>query len=366
MSTRYALSRASVLYRSPAGGWIWDDFVDHHKYALSVDALRVLDAAHGTTVDDVITDPPAGVDGTTAASVLESAIRNGILLPIDDPARAQEEDLLDNWSEYGHVAAAYHFATRTMMATPFVNLDDDTSRLVAKTDQAPPPPPFFEVPHGIYVPLPAPDPTDLAGVTLSDVLRARKTVRDFRASALSDRTLSALLQVCCRPVRRPGQDHLVLKPLNSYFKVVPSGGARHPTEWFLNVLAVQGLDPGAYHYNPGTHALCRLGDPLHGEQLKQAAGDQGWVADGALQILFASHTPRNRWKYEMARAYRVLNLDVGHISQAVFMVAAALDIDVAFIGSFRDEWWEHVFSLDPATQLVMGLMILGPSPNYVP
>ncbi len=135
------------------------------------------------------------------------------------------------------------------------------------------------------------------------------------------------------------------------FKVIkrtsPSGGALHPTECYLLVQRVEGMQPGLYHYHPGQHALRRIKPhclpPSAGEiQLQDlpagkrprwsarhwrslariAVAGQDYFADAAVTCVMAPRFERSFWKYRNhPKAYRVAILDAGHLSQTLQLCA---------------------------------------------
>ncbi|MCG8488912.1 MAG: SagB family peptide dehydrogenase [Chromatiales bacterium] len=92
----------------------------------------------------------------------------------------------------------------------------------------------------------------------------------------------------------------------------PSSGNLHPTETYLLANGLKSLKDGVYHYAPYQHAL-----ELRAEtQSAPHSQPQLWVA-------FSSIAWREAWKYG-ERAYRYVQLDIGHAIGALAYSAAAL------------------------------------------
>lgn len=355
MSHKLALSKIGVLYHDRERQWVWNDPLRQRTFHITAEAIALITSAHGKTIADALGE--VGTDREKAAQLLTAIERN--ILVVEGSNESQlEQTISEAWDEYGRIGLAYHYNSRTKTDSPFDPGSADPTALTEKASVVPPPPPFTQIAGLDYFRLPDVIDSGLPRADLLETLQARRTSRDFHAKGLTLQELSALLQICARPTLRDGQAETILHPLNSYYKVVPSGGGRHPTEFYLNILRVHDVAPGAYHYHPGEHSLARIGSPLSDSELAYASGGQEWVARAAVQIVYVSQTDRNRWKYQMSRAYRALNLDVGHISQAVFLVATAMKLEVAFIGSFRDEPWESLFDISHWNQLVLGMTIL--------
>jgi len=112
----------------------------------------------------------------------------------------------------------------------------------------------------------------------------------------------------------------------------PSSGNLHPTEGYVAVIGVAGLDPGLYHYAPHEHGLelrCRFG-PLPGDGPRLLLG-------------LSSIAWREAWKYG-ERAFRYVQLDIGHALGAVRYAAATLGWGVRLLP------WD-----DPALAALLGL-----------
>ena len=113
-------------------------------------------------------------------------------------------------------------------------------------------------------------------------------------------------------------------------KAVPSAGGLHPTEAYLLVRGVDGLEDGAYHYQPDRH--CLLPHPLHGQdslaaQARSWLAGQYWFADAQVLLVLASRHARLQWKYrEHSKAWRAAILDVGHLSQALYLAGTELGL----------------------------------------
>ncbi|MYM62281.1 nitroreductase [Pseudomaricurvus sp. HS19] len=95
-------------------------------------------------------------------------------------------------------------------------------------------------------------------------------------------------------------------------RVNPSSGNLHPTEAYLLLTGIEGLQPGLYHYRADCHSLelrCHLPS----------------LADDGPQLLIglSSVSWRESWKYG-ERGWRYCQLDVGH-AQAALSYGAALN-----------------------------------------
>jgi putative peptide maturation dehydrogenase len=158
-------------------------------------------------------------------------------------------------------------------------------------------------------------------------LARRKTTRAFDPAAAL--TLEELAIVCyevfgCHGLVAIGEDVTALK------RTSPSGGSLHPIEAYVLARNVDGLDPGLYHYRAEDHALEPL-ESLTAEEAEDLAaefvcGQTYFASAGALFVLVARFE-RIFWKYRKhQRAYGVLLLDAGHLSQTLYLVCAELGL----------------------------------------
>ena len=110
-------------------------------------------------------------------------------------------------------------------------------------------------------------------------------------------------------------------------KTSPSGGARHPTEVYPIVLDVEGLEPGAYHYNVRDHTLELLSLGDHTAFLMDHVFYRGsstrWPRP-AVCFLFTTIFERSQFRYRDSRSYRVMHFDIGHLTQTTRFLARAM------------------------------------------
>ncbi len=217
------------------------------------------------------------------------------------------------------------------------------------------PPPTVEARPGVYQPLP-PVPAD----AYDQLLQRRTTCRNFDAGrSISRELLAQLLQrtVKAQAVSQVEEDTEFLK------KHVPSGGGLHATETYLLVQRVDGLAPGLYHYHPVQHAVVPL--PRHDDRpLPQLAhallSGQDWFADAAVHVVLVPRYARTFWKYRNhAKAYRALLLDVGHISQALYMAATERGMAAFVTAAINEVDIEQAFGLDGITQSPLAILGVG-------
>ncbi|MBI1735409.1 MAG: SagB/ThcOx family dehydrogenase, partial [Candidatus Rokubacteria bacterium] len=160
-------------------------------------------------------------------------------------------------------------------------------------------------PFKIYAELePIALPRDFAAVAM-DTLVAVAGPDPAPAARLDVATLAALLYHSAGVTKKrtyPGGGEVL-------FRAAASTGALYQTEVYVAAGAVEGLEPGLYHFCPGDFTLRRLreGD-VRGALAAAAADDE--IARRAATIVLSAIYWRNTWKYQ-ARGYRHLFWDSG-------------------------------------------------------
>ncbi|MBI2218612.1 MAG: SagB/ThcOx family dehydrogenase [Candidatus Rokubacteria bacterium] len=142
------------------------------------------------------------------------------------------------------------------------------------------------------------------------------------------------------------------------FRAAPSTGALYQTEVYVAAGAVDDLDPGLYHFNPGDFALrqVRAGDvrPV----LARAAADDALARRAATLVLTAIYW-RNTWKYQ-ARAFRHLFWDSGTMLANVTAVGRVLGLAPAIVTGFVDPDVNRLLGIDPDREATLELVAIGP------
>jgi putative peptide maturation dehydrogenase len=183
---------------------------------------------------------------------------------------------------------------------------------------------------------------------LDGLLDGRVTCRNFAADdAMSEADFAAVLYRAygARFVDDYAPGVQILK------KGVPSAGGLHPTEAYLLVRHVDGIAPGLYHYHPIDHALepIRTLAPEEASELaRQFVGAQAYLVGAHALVIPVSRFRRNFWKYRNhAKAYRALILDVGHLSQTMYLAATELGLAAFITAAVNEVDIEAAFGLDP-------------------
>jgi putative peptide maturation dehydrogenase len=134
-------------------------------------------------------------------------------------------------------------------------------------------------------------------------------------------------------------------------KTSPSGGSLHPIEAYVLVRNVEGVDPGLYHYRTEDHALEPLESLTASEAEEVAAGfvcGQSYFATAGALFILVARFQRIYWKYRKhQRAYNVLLLDAGHLSQTLYLVCEELGLGAFITGAINGANIEERLGLEP-------------------
>ena len=190
-----------------------------------------------------------------------------------------------------------------------------------------------------------PQPAHAADKSLEELLRQRRSVRDYQAAALQLSDISQLLWAAQGITHPKG------------FRTAPSAGALYPLELYVVAGNVNDLAAGVYHYQADGHRLARMQSGDQRKPLAQAALAQTWVRDAAAVVVFAAVYDRTTRKYGQ-RGVRYVHMEVGHAAQNLFLQAEALGLATVVVGAFRDDELAGVLQL-PAEVRPLLLMPVG-------
>jgi SagB-type dehydrogenase family enzyme len=170
-------------------------------------------------------------------------------------------------------------------------------------------------PSASAVPLPPPATTGSA--SLEGLLAARRSVRSFAPTALTDAQVGQLLWAAQGVTDEAGH------------RTAPSAGARHPLELHAATPA------GVWRYLPREHALAPVLARDVRPELRVAALDQETVGAAPLVVVVTGVAARTSARYG-PRAERYVSLEAGHATQNLLLQAVALGLGAVPIGAFGD------------------------------
>jgi SagB-type dehydrogenase family enzyme len=184
---------------------------------------------------------------------------------------------------------------------------------------------------------------------LFDALARRRSLRAYGPEPLALGELGALLWAAAGITAR--QDDFA-------FRTAPSAGGLYPIEHYVVANAVDGLEPGLYHYDVLGRALERLFAGDRRLLVARAALDQPIAAEAQAVFVWTAVLERSRWKYG-ERFVRYVLLDAGHIAENVALAATALGLGTCQIAAFFDEEAAGILGVDPDSEPVVYMSTVG-------
>jgi len=191
----------------------------------------------------------------------------------------------------------------------------------------------------------------------AEVLLNRQTIRSYNMdNFISLEDLSEILyfvwgaQACWLP-RGIG---------TALIKTSPSGGSRHSIEVYLAILNVESLPPGYYYYSVKHHCLKLLEESeTIREEVIHFCGEQPHTGLPSVVFFYSSVLERVMWKYPTPKSYRVILMDLGHLSQTLYLVSSAMDLGCFFTAALREESLEKKLGIDNSQEVILAASGIG-------
>ena len=210
-----------------------------------------------------------------------------------------------------------------------------------------PAPSSKEYPRLPVTTLPTPEHIEMS---LSDALHRRVSKREYdSAVSLSLQHCSTLLFACAGV-----EEHNDATPHRTY----PSGGALQPIEQYVIAYRIDGVTPGIYHYNPGTHSLSRLPFEEGIETLHPTWEKTSPIRNPVAIIVLTAVWGRTYPKYGDF-CYRLALAEAGHCAQNALLAATALHIDACPIMGFDADALSRALDITQDTEDPLYLVCFG-------
>ena len=192
-------------------------------------------------------------------------------------------------------------------------------------------------------------PEVLPKVTLDEVLKKRRSIRNFSEKPISKKQLSYLLWASTGIQR---------KEMGYEFRTAPSAGALYPIETYLVINRVEDISKGVYHYSIKDHLLevLRTGD--FGVDISRAALEQDMCNSSAVVFIWTAIFNRSKWKYS-ERAYRYIYLDAGHIAENFALTSTALGLGNCQIAALFDDEVNEIIGVDGKKESIVYMSVVG-------
>ncbi len=192
-------------------------------------------------------------------------------------------------------------------------------------------------------------PAQWPPAALWEVLRARRSVREFRDEPLSQESLMLLLWAA-QGITRPGA-----RPL----RAAPSAGALYPVETYVCAARVEGLQSGVYHWElPAERLALAAARADVGQAAAAGCLDQAMVAEAPVTFVWSAVWARSAQKYG-DRALRYAYLDAGHLAENLHLAATGLGLGACMIGALFDDEMNALVGVDGQGESVIYAACVG-------
>jgi len=192
----------------------------------------------------------------------------------------------------------------------------------------------------------------MGNMSVRDAILRRTSKRVFSSDPLTLEELSFLLWAVAgvRGIR---------KERESAFRMVPSGGCRHPFETYLLVNRIDGVAPGLYHYQPFEHDLCFIREiPNQSEQVKEACLGKIFCAEAPVLFVWTAIPYRTEWRFGPVSP-KLIAQDSGHICQNLYIAAESIGCGTCAVGAYHQHKADRLIGVDGADEFVIYMAPVG-------
>jgi SagB-type dehydrogenase family enzyme len=299
----------TLVFSRQDDGLLAFNFLSGSEFGCSPDLLTLLGMLDDwAEFDDIAAALPAMTRDELAASI-DDLIAVNAVIPEGAALGEAEETYRDRWG-WGIPAALFHFSVQDKHYMSLEQAEDLQRAKLAQCGQ-----PALHMTNkrqcGTVLPL----PPALDHNALLQFMARRRTVREAAPEPLALKQLSDCLFAGMGIVGKTTNCAGAL-PLS----MTPSGGARNPYEAYVYARAVEGLEPGFYHYSAYEHTLGRL-DATELPPPSALMGGQDWADEMPCVVVLCAYFERTMWKYSDDNAYRVVLIEAGHIGQNLMLAA---------------------------------------------
>lgn len=189
---------------------------------------------------------------------------------------------------------------------------------------------------------------------IGDVLRKRRSQRDFQRTPIDLTTLATLLESGYGLVRYTGAYGVARFP----FRRAPSSGGLQSIEVYAVINDVPDIAPGVYHYQPDRRGLTLVDPGLMRRRVVRACLNQDWIGESGVVLFLTCDLRKLIWKYGR-RCYRMSHVDAGVIAQQFHLIATALGLGSCMIAGFIEEAAHKLLDIDGKLEFAALAICLG-------
>jgi len=341
------------------GRWIADDLLNRRSFGLGASEAAVLVLASRPQERALLVKEASaelGLSPERAEAVVAAMEKTGLIITEEsraDPRYQWAAETFRRWESKGwRMAAEYHVAAHDFPGVDYSKgYGVDRERIHRYRSESPDDDRFKPQASDELIPLPPLTP-ELAPMAVGTDAGRTHALRKEELLALAALALGVVETV----ESRASADYLT--------RTSPSGGRRHPTEGYLAVLDVDGVEPGWYHVHGGLHALVRLPVPAPDPDSPQfrevfRASTTRTAFDVSCLLVLTSVFRRNMWRYREPRTFRSIHMDVGHIASTVTQLAEGFGVPVFPAYGDLESGVEAMLGIDGLEEGVIATVALG-------
>jgi len=196
-------------------------------------------------------------------------------------------------------------------------------------------------------------------MAFGEAVRRRRSVRSYTGDAFSLAYLATIARAACGVT-----GHLHSEDANGTrlaLRATPSSGGLYPVEIHIVALRVDGLERGAYVYDPQRDALWQTGDERNVDALlgALAAPDQVIRTSQAGAILLLVGRAWKVMRKYGERGMRHLFLEAGAMAAHVNLAAVALGLGSVDSSSIYDDEAHEALEVDGLYEALVHSIVLG-------
>ncbi|MCK5811680.1 MAG: SagB/ThcOx family dehydrogenase [Clostridiales bacterium] len=133
------------------------------------------------------------------------------------------------------------------------------------------------------------------------------------------------------------------------FRTVPSAGARHAFETYIQVERVESLEKGLYRYLPLSHQLLFLKKGSYDEVV---TGFLGQNFNAGVLFMWTAIPYRMAYRYK-DESEKLILIDVGHLCQNLYLACESIGLGACGIGAYDQEYIDEYIEVDGKEEVVV-------------
>lgn len=199
-----------------------------------------------------------------------------------------------------------------------------------------------------------PEPRELPPVPLAEVIEQRRSTTTFSSRPLELATLAGLLEGAAGI-----REHRAGYNVRDFpVRRAPSAGGLAPIDLYVVANAVEGLPQGLYCHRPSTRRLVAVDTGNMRGKVAETGIAADWLFHAPAVLFLAVNMPRVDWKYGV-RSYRFVHVDLGVLTQNLYLVATGLGLSTCAVAAFDDDAANDLLRLDGRDEFVSLMFACG-------